>query len=165
MSKGDKRQIVPGLILILAGLLFLLDNFNLIDFDWGKIWTWMIVLLGVAFWLGFISDRRKLGLIMPGTILLTLGIIFNLNAYYYWADMDILWPFFILAPAFGFFAMFLFGKKDRGLLVPAIILTIVGTTFLMTTIPGLIFVIAILLIGFGVLIMISSNKKNNKGNE
>jgi len=161
MTKGEKRQIIPGLILILVGLLFLLDNFNLIYFDWGKVWTWAMILVGVAFWLGFLADRRKIGLIMPGTVLLTIGVIFYLDANS-WADMDNLWPFFMLAPAFGFYAMFLFGKRDRGLLVPATILTIIGTIFLMTTIPGLIFIMAILLIGIGVLIIVTSGRKNIK---
>jgi hypothetical protein len=159
MGDGRKRQIMPGLILIIVGLIFLLENFEIIEFDWGKVWTWMLILIGVAFWFGFLSDRRKIGLIMPGTVLLTIGIIFNLHVNFRWADMDNLWPFFILAPAFGFFAMYLLGKRDRGLLVPAMVLTIIGTVFLMTTIPGLIFVVAILLIGAGVMIIMSSDKK------
>jgi len=165
MGKGEKRQVVPGLILIILGLIFLLDNFDIIDFDWSQVWTWMLILIGVAFWFGFLADRRKIGLIMPGTVILTIGVIFNLSMNYRWADMENLWPFFILAPAFGFYAMYLFGKRDRGLLVPATVLTIVGTVFLMSTVPGLIFIIAILLIAIGVMMLMSGRNKGARDKE
>jgi hypothetical protein len=165
MSRGEKRQVIPGVALILVGLLFLLDNFNIVNPDWNNIWIGILILLGISFWLGFLTDKKKIGLIMPGTVLLTIGIIFYVEAYSGWADMGNLWPFFILAPAFGFYAMFLLGKRDRELLVPAVILTIVGTIFLMTTIPGLIFVIAALLISIGILIILSSGKKKKDKDE
>jgi hypothetical protein len=98
---------------------------------------------------------------MPGTILLTIGIVFNISMRYEWASMEYLWPFFILAPAFGFYAMFFFGKRDRGILVPAVILTIVGTIFLMGSIPVLKYIWPLLLIGVGVLII--TKPGNNSG--
>jgi hypothetical protein len=153
MSKGEKRQIVPGLIMIGLGIIFLLSNFGAVELDWEVLWTWILIVMGVIFWLGFIFDRSKDGLIMPGTILLTIGIVFNISARFDWAMLDHLWPFFILAPAFGFYAMFLFGKRDRGILVPAVILTIVGTIFLMGSIPVLKYIWPLLLIGIGVLII------------
>ena len=164
MSVDGKRQIVPGLILILLGIFFLLSNFGALRLDWEVLWTWILIILGVIFWLGFIFDRSKEGLIMPGTILLTVGIVFNISARYDWAHMEYLWPFFILAPAFGFFAMYIFGKRERGLLVPATILTIIGTIFLMGSIPLLKYVWPLLLIGVGVLILTRRNS-GNKGGE
>ncbi len=161
MSDGRKRQVVPGLIMIMVGIVFLLGNFGALDLDWEVLWTWILIVMGVIFWLGFIFDRTKDGLIMPGTILLTIGVVFNINARYDWAHMDHLWPFFILAPAFGFFAMYLFGKRDRGILVPAAILSIVGTIFLMGSIPVLKFIWPLLLISAGVLALTRSGSDNN----
>jgi len=161
MSDGRKRQVVPGLIMIMVGMVFLLGNFGALDLDWEILWTWILIVMGVIFWLGFIFDRRKDGLIMPGTILLTIGIVFNISARYDWAFLDSLWPFFILAPAFGFFAMYFFGKRDRGILVPAVILSIIGTIFLMGSIPVLKYIWPLLLIGVGVLCRIRPGSKNN----
>ena len=102
---------------------------------------------------------------MPGTILLTVGIVFNISARYDWALMENLWPFFILAPAFGFYAMFFFGKRERGLLVPATILTIIGTIFLMRELGPLKYVWPLLLIGFGVLILTRRGAGGGNGGE
>ncbi len=153
MSEGKSRQVVPGLILIVVGIVFLLGNFGALNLDWEVLWTWIIIVMGVIFWLGFIFDRSKDGLIMPGTILLTIGIVFNISTRYEWAGMEYLWPFFILAPAFGFYAMYLFGKRDRGILVPAVILTIVGAIFLMGSVPVLKPIWPLLLFGIAVLII------------
>jgi hypothetical protein len=153
MGEIKSRPIVPGLILIVLGVIFLLGNFGAFDIEWEVLWTWVLILLGVIFWLGFIFDRSKDGLIMPGTILLTIGIVFNISMRYDWVGVENLWPFFVLAPAFGFYAMYLFGKRDRGILVPAVILTIIGTIFLMGSIPVLKYVWPLLLIAVGVLII------------
>ena len=164
MSEGKSRPIVHGLIMIMVGIVFLLGNFGALDLDWEVLWTWVLIVMGVVFWLGFIFDRSKDGLIMPGTILLTIGIVFNIHTRYEWASMEYLWPFFILAPAFGFYAMYLFGKRDRGILVPAVILTIIGTIFLMGSIPVLKYIWPLLLIGIGVLMITKPGAdKKNKG--
>ena len=161
MSDGRKRQVVPGLIMIMVGIVFLLINFGALDLDWEVLWTWILIVMGVIFLLGFIFDRSKAGLIMPGTILLTIGVVFNIHTRYDWAKMDHLWPFFILAPAFGFFAMYFFGKRDRGILVPAVILTIIGTIFLMGSIPVLKYIWPLLLIGAGVFALTKPGSNNN----
>ncbi len=130
-KKHSKRSIIPGLILICIGIMAVLNNFDLLDLYWDVTWIYFILVLGIVFWLGFIFDRSRDGFIMPGTILITYGIIFNLANKFEWADMTDLWPFFILGPAFGFYAMYTFGKRDRGLLVPAVILTVIGGIFLL----------------------------------
>ncbi|MDD3643728.1 MAG: hypothetical protein PHQ19_09740 [Candidatus Krumholzibacteria bacterium] len=155
MGDGTSRPVVPGLILIVLGVLFLLGNFGALDLDWGILWTWILILIGAIFWLGFIFDRSKDGLIMPGTVLLVAGVVFNVSARYDWAPLEDLWPFFILAPALGFYLIYLLGKRDRGVLVPAIILTIVGIVFLMGTSSVLRWLGPVIMIGIGALILLS----------
>jgi len=164
MKKREKKHsIVPGLILICVGIIAVLGNFGFLDLDWDVLWTYFILVLGIIFWLGFFFDRSKEGLIMPGTVLLTYGVIFNLAARFRWADMNDLWPFFILGPAFGFYAMFLFGKRDRGLLVPAVILTLVGGVFLLQSYTIIKYLWPPALIVLGVFILMK--KRNNEENE
>ncbi len=160
MGKGKRPSIVPGLLLIFIGLIILLSNFEALDLDWEVLWTYIIIILGVIFWIGFIFDRSKEGLIMPGTILLTVGIIFNVSARFGWTEMDHLWPFFILAPAFGFYAMYIFGKRERGLLIPAGILTLVGLVFLMQSYRYIKYIWPIAMIAVGMLLLIRPRKEN-----
>lgn len=158
-KKNKKPSIVPGIILIFIGVVAILTNFDIINPDWEELWTYIIIILGVVFWLGFIFDRSKDGLIMPGTILLTYGIIFNLSARFAWADMEDLWPFFILGPAFGFYAMYIFGRRDRGILVPATILTIVGGIFLLNVTPQIKYVWPPLVVVIGVLMLLRNRNR------
>ena len=130
---SKKHSFVPGLILIAIGLLIILHSTGIFRIEWDVIWTYVIILLGVLFWLGFLFDRSDVGSLMPGSVLLTVGLVLNYAARNGWDTMEYLWPFFILAPAFGFYAMFLLGKRDRGLLVPAGILTVIGVIFLLQT--------------------------------
>ena len=157
---GKKRSIVPGLILICIGIIAILGNFGLLDLDWEVLWTYLLIILGIIFWLGFIFDRNKDGLIMPGTILLTYGLMFNLSARFRYVDMADIWPFFILGPAFGFYAMYIFGKRERGLLVPAVILTIVGGVFLLQSYTIIKYIWTPVLVVVGVLVLM--NKKGGK---
>ncbi|MBN2183786.1 MAG: hypothetical protein JW746_00510 [Candidatus Krumholzibacteriota bacterium] len=162
-KREKKRSVVPGLILICIGIVAVLGNFGLLDLDWEVLWTYFILVLGIIFWLGFIFDRSKDGLIMPGTVLLTYGVIFNLSARFRWVDMDDLWPFFILGPAFGFFAMYLFGKRHRGLLVPAVILTVVGGIFLLQNYVIIKYIWPPILVIIGVLVLMK--KKDSEEDE
>ena len=44
--------------------------------------------------------------------------------------MSQLWPVFVLAPAAGFIAMYFGGTRDRGLLMPAGVLGLIGFIFI-----------------------------------
>jgi hypothetical protein len=59
--------------------------------------------------------------------------------------------------------MFLFGKRDRGVLVPAVILTVIGTIFLMGSIPVLKYIWPLILIGIGVLIITKPGRDARPG--
>lgn len=126
-----RHSIVPGLILIALGIIIILHSTGVFRIDWDIIWTYVIIFLGILFWLGFLLDRSDVGVLMPGSVLITVGLALNYAARNGWHTMNYLWPFFILAPAFGFYAMFLLGNRDRGLLVPAGILTVIGVIFLL----------------------------------
>jgi hypothetical protein len=123
------HSVMPGLILIVLGVLIILHSSGNLHINWGYLWIYIIILMGLLFWLGFLFDRGNVGLLMPGSVLLTIGLVFAYAEHTHWSVMGELWPFFILAPAFGFYAMFLFGEHERGLLVPAGILTVIGVIF------------------------------------
>lgn len=116
METRRRRNISLGIILIVLGGLFLLNNLDFIYVqDW---WPILLIIIGAIFFIGWITDRRQSGLLMPAGILLILGCQFLfLNAD---------WPIYVLAPAVGFWLMYLLGEHTIGLLIPALILTIIA---------------------------------------
>lgn len=116
MAGNKHGNLIFGVILIILGVLFLLNNLDIIYVhEW---WPIFLILLGAAFFFGWVADRRQSGLLMPAGILLTLGIQF----LFLHAD----WPIYVLAPAIGFWFMYLLGEHHVGLLIPATILTIIA---------------------------------------
>ncbi len=122
---------ILGLGLILIGILLLFQNFGYIEINFREIWPFFVVLSGLGFWIGFWGNRENHGLIMPGTILTVYGFMFLYCATEDWSMMQVIWPFFLIGPGLGFFFMYLLGNRDRDLLIPGSILTLLGLFFFM----------------------------------
>jgi hypothetical protein len=120
---------LPGIILILLGTFFLIANAA--DLRLESYWPIFVLGPGLAFFYMFTRDRKNYGLLMPATILTVIGILFFVCEFSGWRWMDRLWPLFMMAPGLGFIMMYLFGKRERGLLIPAGILTALGLIFLL----------------------------------
>ncbi|QXV66507.1 hypothetical protein INP83_05335 [Mucilaginibacter sp. 21P] len=76
--RSDK--LVPGLILVGIGVIFLLDNFNIIDFHWGNLWhLWPIFLIMAGVNLVLANNKAvwasaiKIGVVILGFALLIFG--------------------------------------------------------------------------------------------
>ncbi len=117
----------PGIILIAVGLFFFAVNFLRIDFT--NIWP-LTLLIPVAIFVAlYLRDRRQFGLLMPATILTVYAALFLVCQNYDWDLMSRLWPTFILAPGIGLFVMYMVGRREPGLLIPAVILTGLSAIF------------------------------------
>jgi hypothetical protein len=81
MDTTNRTSIVIGGILILLGAIFLACNLFRIDFD--RIWPMIFFIIGAGFCLPVLlmpAERKNLaGLLIPGTILFGLGVIFFYN--------------------------------------------------------------------------------------
>ena len=164
---------VLGSIFIIIGVLFLLENFNIIDPIWsyinigfvmsliGKFWPLLfLVLPGVWFHLGFFTGRKRdPGVLVPGGILLVLGVAFQINMLF--GGWDIMWPVYIFSVAFGLFELYVFGTRDRGLLIPIGILGGLSVLFFMSFSAGRLLsfnmkplVVPIILIGVGLIVLL-----------
>jgi hypothetical protein len=128
---NNKAGKILGTLIILIGIYFLLANLNLIEpyhktISIGRIialfWPSLFLILpGLLFHYGFISGgRRDAGLLVPGGILLVLGVAFQINMLF--GGWKILWPMYIFAVAVGLFELYYFGGREKGLLVPVCIL-------------------------------------------
>jgi hypothetical protein len=119
---------ILGTILVGLGILFLLSNLGLFNF-WSlfgfiisKFWaTLFITLPGLMFhWKFFSGSRRDPRILVPGGILLVIGVTMQFSTLF--GGWDITWPFFIFAVAFGLFELYCFGNREKGLLIPVGIL-------------------------------------------
>jgi len=156
-------DIIIGIGLIILGLVFLFENFGYIEFDFEDVWPVFVLLGGVAFWTGFIKDRKNYGLVMPGTILIIYSLMFWYCTVEGWHYMSTIWPGFLIGPGLGFFLMYFLGEKEKGLLVPATILTAVGILFLFRY-SGILRYWPALLIVIGIILILKSQFKS-KGSE
>jgi len=123
-----KSNFFWGLLLIGMGVIFLIGNLSRVGME--SLWPIFPMVVGLAFWVGYFHDRKNYGLLMPGSILVVVSLLFFYCNFMGWWRMEILWPVFILAPAVGFVAMYFGGLKDQSLLIPAGILSGVGLLFL-----------------------------------
>lgn len=122
------NNLIWGVFLIVMGIVFIVGNLSRVGME--ALWPVFPLAVGLAFWVGYFNDRKNFGLLMPGSILVVVSLLFFYCNFLGWWRMETLWPVFILAPAVGFLAIYFGGTKDQGLLVPAGILSLVGIIFL-----------------------------------
>jgi hypothetical protein len=125
------KDFIFGLVLICLGIIFLADNLDFIKLDFSSIWPALVVLIGLAFGLSFLYNRKNYGLLMPATILIIIGLLFWYCSITGWYHMNILWPMFLIGPGLGFYFMYLLGEKEKALLIPAGILVGLGLLFML----------------------------------
>jgi hypothetical protein len=122
-----------GLALVILGILFLIDNFGFVNFDFSRLWPVIVIFVGAGFWIGFYKNREEFGLIIPGTIFLLFGLLFlYCTVFNQWDIIGRgLWPLFILGPGLGFILIYLLAKRDAGFLIPGLILSGLAFLFLL----------------------------------
>lgn len=136
-----KTNRVLGVILVVLGVLFLLKNFGIFD-PWkyisigtiiGKLWPSLFLILpGLMFHSSYFSGNRgNPGVLVPGGILLVLGIVFQINMLF--GGWGIMWPLYIFAVAFGLFELYIFGSREKGLLIPIGILSGLSLLFFISS--------------------------------
>ena len=152
-----------GLFLLCIGVLLILANFGVIEIVWDNLWPLFLLIPGILFELSYFIYQKDAGLLVPGGILITYGLLFLFNVMYGWHLMEDLWPIFPLGVAIGLFQLFLFGGREKGLLIPVGILGAISLFFL---INNLLFVdfrllAGILLVVIGIWIIFKKIKSNN----
>jgi len=152
-----------GLFLLCIGVLLILANFGVIEIVWDNLWPLFLLIPGILFELSYFIYQKDAGLLVPGGILITYGLLFLFNVMYGWHLMEDLWPIFPLGVAIGLFQLFLFGGREKGLLIPVGILGAISLFFL---INNLLFVdfrllAGILLVVIGIWVIFKKSKSNN----
>ena len=170
-GKEETMNIRPllGVVCILLGAyLFLNDSGSfgpgtIFAYFWPSFFVLPAALL--LHWLHFgMLERKAPGLLIPGGILFTAGIVCQISMLFnIWT---LTWPGFILAPAVGLFEFYWFGGRNKWLLIPINILTVLSLLFfgvfsisaLFSEFSGQPIVAAIVVI-LGFLLMFGTSKK------
>ncbi|WP_129409419.1 LiaI-LiaF-like domain-containing protein [Marinitoga lauensis] len=115
------KNLFGGIILVLLGIYLILSNIFDIKFSWNFIWPIFILLPGLKFEYDYYSKRKHSGILVPGGLLTTIGVLFYFCAFFGYDNLEYLWPTFILAPAIGLFQMYLVTKRKE-IMYPVIVL-------------------------------------------
>ncbi|WP_046226044.1 hypothetical protein [Paenibacillus dauci] len=126
-----KRAILAPVLLLLGVYLFLNPGGSGGAGEiFATFWpTLFVIPLGLLFqWMYFsLVGPKGVGLLVPGGILLTAGAVSQLAQMFgIWSYM---WPGFILAVAIGLFQLYWFGSRNKWLLIPINILTVLSLLF------------------------------------
>lgn len=164
-------RVIISSILILLGLFLLLNPGQ--TFGAGEIialfWpTIFVIPLSILFhWMYFAMTKRKgPGLLIPGGVLFTAGVVCQIGMLF--NNWEYIWPGFILAPAVGLFEFYWFGGRNKWLLIPISVLTVLSSFFfIIFTISSLFSqfagqpILAIILIIVGIALLFSFRKTAN----
>ncbi len=150
------RRLLPGILLIVLGVFFLLSNLTEVDIS--GFWPLLLLAPGIYFFVLYFINRTDFGVLMPATVLTIIGLLFLYCEYAGWGAMHYLWPLFMLAPGIGFFLMYFLGKRERGFLIPGGILTGLAVLFLINLQDSDVFWPVILILA-GLLLLISRSSR------
>ncbi len=156
------NSFVWGIILLLVGVLMTLGELNIVFISRALYAPIVMLAIGLIFHLYyFLSHRDNEGLLVPGGILLTYGLLFLLDGLNI-AEVSMLWPLFILGPALGLFELYAFSGGRTGSMIPVFILTAIGGAFLLMNFGVASFevVLAAVLIVLGVGLMVNAFYRN-----
>jgi hypothetical protein len=163
------RRVILGPVLILLGAFMFLQGET--RFNTGTLFTYFwpsffVIPVGIFFhWLYFsVLQRRGVGVLVPGGILFTAGIVCQISMLF--DSWHIMWPGFLLAAAVGLLELYWFGGRNKWLLIPINILSVLSILFfsifsigsVLGSLSGSNPIIALILIAAGVLLMFMKKK-------
>ncbi|MUT66552.1 hypothetical protein [Paenibacillus sp. NEAU-GSW1] len=127
----SKKAILGPVFILFGAYLFLNEGSS---FGTGDIFAYFwpslfVIPLGLFFhWMYFaMTGRRGVGMLVPGGVLFTAGIVCQIAMLF--NNWEYMWPGFILAPAIGLFELYWFGSRNKWLLIPINILTVLSLLF------------------------------------
>lgn len=132
-----KASLIPGIILIVLGLWFLVRRFPYLSDYSFQIYPILLILFSIFLFVEA-ARRHHNGALFWGSVILVIGGFFCLRNYgiipYFYADEY--WPIFLVALGIGFIAMFIYHPNDWGLIIPAALFLFFGVVFSLRTFHG-----------------------------
>jgi len=117
MEQNVRKGIVPGIILIGLGILFLLNNFKI------EVGDWIVLGIGIIFIIAYFT-KKQTGFLIAGLILSYLGSIILLNNMRL-ISQQLFGALFLIALGLAFLTIY-FIKKKSGFVFAVFILLAIG---------------------------------------
>ena len=158
-------SIAVAVFFILVGVLGLLSSLTTFSIDWRFLGAAIPLFIGLFFQVQYFTEKKEPGLLVPGGTLTVIGLLVLLDFFFTDSVSEYIWPFYILAPAVGLFQFYWFGKRDRALLIPVTVLSVVCVVFLLVTlyqIPPFSYILPILLLVIGTFMLYTYFRKGRK---
>lgn len=162
-----KNNMVLGVILLGLGVMALLNNFGIINFSFTiwRLWPLIFLIPGLVFELNYFNNNGPVGLVVPGGIMLTYGMIFMVCSLFGYQHMIYLWPWFIGAVGVGLYQLYLFGDRQRPLFWVSfgfITFSVLSSSLALLSIRGSLVFPAVLIVSGAMLLY---NSRNHNGND
>ena len=141
--------IISYAMLAVAGLVTLLELDLLRD---AYVATYVLLAIGLPFFVAFLNNRSNWGLLIPAYVLLFIGVFVPLTEFGV-LDDSLVVTYIMFAIAIPFFVVFLRNTKNWWALIPGGILAIVGLGFLISE-ASVGYVFAAVMILAGILILV-----------
>ena len=96
--RNSRGGVFPGTILLLAGIFFILRNYDLVPFYYVRdVWQVFVIIFGLGFLALYIANPKDWGVLIPAGIFIFIGVLSLLKMYFIidWELWDILsdyWP-------------------------------------------------------------------------
>jgi len=129
--KRLEASFIAGLLLIGAGLLFLLTNLGVIGSAIATLWALIFVLCGGAFLRVYTNDHARWWALIPGCTLLGLGVLIGLDQFDLVGAGTWGGALFLGAISLGFWLVYLTGPARWWAIIPG------GTLLTLAAIAGL----------------------------
>ncbi len=117
----NRRNSLLGIVLVIIGALMLALRYlfggDFLTFGPDDFWPMIILMLGVGFEMAFFITMKAPGLLVPGGILTTYGILFFFEVATNWRFAEYTWPVYLIGIVVGLFQLFLFTGRHKGLLI------------------------------------------------
>lgn len=127
MSKA-KPTVLPGLILILVGVLIIIHKLDIYYIDFENLFPFIFLGIGLLLFTKVFRSEKKRGLVFPATIFFLVGLFFlsensDFPLHFY---NDEYFSVFLIIIGLAFVVQFIFQPKNLSLLIPGIVLLLIG---------------------------------------
>lgn len=163
-----KSNIFLGGLLILIGLMSIFHRLNYFGLFSSKfIFALAILILGIAFDLSYFIGRKSSTNLVPGGILITLGIYYIFKSYFYIGALNVVtWQIYALSLSVGLYQLYIFAGRERSNFILATVLAVISIFSATSNIFKIIlpvwfdknFILPVILIVVGIYVLFRSSK-------
>jgi len=156
-NRSNAGPLIGGTLLITFGLLALAGRIFR-SVDWGFLWPFLIIGLGLLFFVAmFAGGRQVAGFAIPGSIVGGIGLVLLYqNLTHHWESMSYFWTFIIFFVGAGIYIMGWYGgdanqkKSGAGVMKVGLIMFVIFGAFfelIFSSFNNLVFPILLILLG------------------